>query len=129
MKQTTIRHLLTCLLLAGLALGACADPGEDGAASGGGPTASAPGSTVAPTTGPPGGGDRVTVSGVVREGVEPGCRLLAADGGPAYLLLGGDRDALRPGRRLEVAGRLAPKVLSYCQQGMPLQVTGVRSVG
>jgi hypothetical protein len=135
MKQTTIRQILAALLLAGLALGACADPDRGGAASGGGPAttapATAPTAAVPPTTGPavPEGGAPVTATGTVREGVEAGCRLLAADGGPAYLLVGGDRVALRPGARVEVEGRLAPGLVSTCQQGKPLRVTAVRPMG
>jgi hypothetical protein len=129
MKLTTVRQLLAALLLAGLALGACADPDRGGAA-GGGPatTATAPTAPTPPTTAPapPGGGASVTVTGTVHEGVEAGCRLLATDGGPAYLLVGGDRAALRPGARVRVQGRPAPGLVSTCQQGKPLQVTAVR---
>jgi hypothetical protein len=52
--------------------------------------------------------------------VEPGCLLL--DG---YLLVGGDRDQLRPGARVAVTGRVDSGLLSTCQQGVPLVVASV----
>ena len=76
------KHLrrLAGLLLAGLLLAACAEPDRGG----GGP---AQGATTVPTTrpgqvtGPARPSGKVTVTGTVRAGVEPGCRLLEADGG------------------------------------------------
>jgi hypothetical protein len=71
---------------------------------------------------------QVTVRGSVVAGVEAGCMLLKADDGQSYLLLGGDRTALASGGRMEVVGRLAVGVASYCQQGTPLQVSSVRKL-
>ncbi|MEU7756070.1 hypothetical protein AB0B57_28875 [Micromonospora sp. NPDC049101] len=59
-----------------------------------------------------------TLSGVVQGGVEPGCVLL--DG---YLLLGGPRDVLTPGARVEVSGRAEPGMMTTCQQGTPFVVS------
>ncbi|MEU8181878.1 hypothetical protein AB0B85_04730 [Micromonospora sp. NPDC049044] len=59
-----------------------------------------------------------TLSGVVRAGVEPKCVLL--DG---YLLLGGPRDVLTPGTRVEVTGRAEPGMMTTCQQGTPFVVS------
>ncbi|MEV4494812.1 hypothetical protein AB0J84_03800 [Micromonospora arborensis] len=93
------------------------------------PDPTAPPSTVgpAPTTSrtgpkpggpstPPGVGD-TTLSGTVQGGVEPNCVLL--DG---YLLLGGPRDVLKPGTRVEVTGRAEPGMMTTCQQGTPFVV-------
>lgn len=86
--------------------------------------------TIAPTTpsgvkspkpgGPstPPGVGATTLSGTLQGGVEPNCVLL--DG---YLLLGGPRDVLRPGARVEVTGRVEPGMMSTCQQGTPFVVT------
>ncbi|MFG2047118.1 hypothetical protein ACGFIW_06780 [Micromonospora sp. NPDC048935] len=59
-----------------------------------------------------------TLSGVVQGGVEPNCVLL--DG---YLLLGGPRDVLTPGARVEVTGRAEPGMMTTCQQGTPFVVS------
>ncbi|RQX18085.1 hypothetical protein DDE19_09280 [Micromonospora ureilytica] len=85
--------------------------------------------TIAPTTpsgvkspkpgGPstPPGVGATTLSGTLQGGVEPNCVLL--DG---YLLLGGPRDVLTPGARVEVTGRVEPGMMSTCQQGTPFVV-------
>ncbi|WP_406075027.1 hypothetical protein [Micromonospora sp. NBC_01638] len=92
------------------------------------PTASP--STVDPTppsgpkTGKPGGPStppgvgETTLSGTVQGGVEPNCVLL--DG---YLLLGGPRDVLMAGVRVEVIGRAEPGMMTTCQQGIPFVVS------
>ncbi|MEU7608660.1 hypothetical protein [Micromonospora sp. NPDC049204] len=59
-----------------------------------------------------------TVTGVVQSGVEPNCVLLGD-----YLLLGGPRDVLTPGARVEVTGRAEPDMMTTCQQGIPLVVS------
>jgi hypothetical protein len=62
-----------------------------------------------------------TLTGTVTAGVEPHCLLL--DG---YLLVGGDRAVIRAGARLTVTGRVAPDLVTTCQQGTPLVVTTAR---
>jgi hypothetical protein len=122
------RHVkpLAGLLLAGLLLVACAGPGRDGGGSTGG-------ATTVPTTlpdGPPATGPtpptgEVTLTGTVSAGVEPDCLLLDAENGGRYLLVGGERAELRPGRRVAVTGRVDRDLLSTCQQGEPLVVASI----
>jgi hypothetical protein len=66
--------------------------------------------------------------GQVEEGVEAGCLLLKADGGKAYLLVGGDRAVIRGGGRLEVVGEPQPGLMTTCQQGTPFAVAQVRRI-
>ncbi|MDG4807909.1 hypothetical protein O7634_14225 [Micromonospora sp. WMMD1120] len=82
------------------------------------PTPFTPGSPKpgGPST-PPGVG-ATSLSGTVQSGVEPNCVLL--DG---YLLIGGPRDVLKPGTRVEVTGRVEAGMMTTCQQGIPFVVT------
>jgi len=134
------RCALPALVLAAL-LAACADPDAGGAGSGGqaSPTSStATTTTSAPTTTgvqapstsrsePSRDAAKMVVRGTVREGVEPGCKLLEVDQVRRWLLVGGGKDAdkLVPGARVEVVGVHSPGQLSYCQQAEPLQVLSV----
>jgi len=132
MNRAKLLCLAAGLLLAVGAAG-CADPGRDEGGSGQGGGAAAP-STAAPTTTPPTTpptarpAGSVTVTGTVSRGVEPGCLLLDA-GGARYLLVGGERAELRPGRRLAVTGRVDRSLLSTCQQGEPLVVSSIEPAG
>jgi hypothetical protein len=144
MKQLSRRGALLGLVVAALMAG-CADPGGGGAGSGGqaSPTSTTAAVTTTTTGAPATSGarapstsrsdgsreqTRVVVRGTVREGVEPGCRLLEVDQARRWLLVGGGRDAdkLVPGARVEVVGVRASGLLSYCQQGRPLRVLSVR---
>jgi hypothetical protein len=140
------------LLVACLALGACA--GQDGSGDqAGGTTASQnqtgapvntpPDGTVdpavppagavppterQPTEWPPGGPGAsaapggATITGTVTSGVEPGCLLLGE-----YLLVGGPRDMIRSGAKLTVTGRVQPDLMTTCQQGTPFLVDSVKA--
>jgi hypothetical protein len=116
------------LLAAGLLLGACAGPDRDDSGPGQG------GATTVPTTLPGGApateptqpAGQVTLTGTVREGIEPGCLLLdASGGGRRYLLVGGERAELQAGARVEVTGRVENDLVSTCQQGIPLVVATI----
>jgi hypothetical protein len=117
------------LVVLALLLGACAGPDGQGAASGG----TSPQTTAPPTTGGPTGSTsreprdlvKVHVTGTVRQGVEPGCLILDT-GRERFLLLSQDKSKLTVGSRVEVTGVRASGRISYCQQGIPLEV---RSVG
>jgi hypothetical protein len=136
MRQTTVVRALAGLLLAVALLAACGDPdaGDGGAATGGsGPTTvpeTLPTAPTTPTTKPGSpGGSEITATGTLHDGVEPGCVLLRTDqGGGVYLLVGGDRNELRAGGRVQVTGRLVPDLLSTCQEGQPLRVSSIRPV-
>jgi hypothetical protein len=129
---TRLLRLVAGSLLAALLVAACAEPG-DGGGAGQGAATTAPATTVpATTTTVPGKrteptrtGGPVRVVGTVAEGVEPGCLLLEAEAGGSFLLVGGVRAQLRPGRRVTVTGRVDRSLLSTCQQGEPLVVTSI----
>jgi hypothetical protein len=127
MKRANHLSILIGLLLAGLVAAACAEPDRDdsGSAQGGATTVptTLPGNP--PVTKPANPAGEVTVTGTVREGVEPGCLLLDADGGTRYLLVGGERAELAPGSRVAVTGRVDRDLLSTCQQGEPLVVATI----
>ncbi|RJK96393.1 hypothetical protein [Vallicoccus soli] len=89
-----------------------------------GPTATPGGSETEDLTVPPAAGRGTTVTGTVEAGVEPGCLLLAPEGGgEAYLLLGGPARDVSPGARVRAVGTVETDLLSTCQQGTPFQVT------
>jgi hypothetical protein len=74
-------------------------------------------------------GADITIQGTVTAGVEIGCYILQTDDGRfSYLLLGGNRNTIMEGGRMEVTGRPAPNMASYCQQGTPFTVTSVRHI-
>jgi hypothetical protein len=136
MRPTTVLRPLAGLLVAVALLAACADrDAGNGAASGGSPTTTTPQTPpTAPTTAAPSpttapaSKHRLTATGTLRDGVEPGCLLLEADQGTVYLLVGGDRGKLAAGGRVQVTGLLAPDLLSTCQQGKPLLVSSIKPV-
>jgi hypothetical protein len=59
----------------------------------------------------------VTLVGVPHAGVEANCWLL-----DDYLLLGGDRELIASGERLEITGRPMQDVATTCQQGTPFEI-------
>jgi hypothetical protein len=72
--------------------------------------------------------NQMTVRGHIQAGVETGCMILNADGGAVYLLLGGDRQVINAGGRVEVVGEPQPGLMTTCQQGVPFQVAQVRAI-
>jgi len=126
LNRTRLLQLLAGCLLAGLLVAACAEPGDGDGGAGQGATTTTPATstTTAPTE-PTRTGGPVTVVGTVAAGVEPGCLLLEAEGGGSFLLVGGERAELRPGRRVAVTGRVDRSLLSTCQQGEPLVVASI----
>jgi hypothetical protein len=121
------KHLrgLAGLLLAGLLLVACAGPDGGGGAAQGPTTVPTTTPDDPPATGPAPPSGKVTLVGTVTAGVEPNCLLLDAENGGRYLLIGGERASLRPGRRVAVTGRVDRDLLSTCQQGEPLVVASI----
>jgi hypothetical protein len=126
MDRAKLLRSLPGLLLAGLLAAACAEPGRDDAGAGQG-GAAATSSTIVPEkrTEPTRPAVEVTVTGTVRAGVEPGCLLLEDQAGGRFLLVGGERAQLTPGRRVAVSGRVDRGLLSTCQQGEPLVVASI----
>jgi hypothetical protein len=127
MQRTKLLRTMPGLLLAGLLAAACAEPGRDDAGAGQGAAATTTTSTIVPDkrTEPTRPAVAVTVTGTVRAGVEPGCLLLEDQAGGRFLLVGGERAQLTPGRRVAVTGRIDRGLLSTCQQGEPLVVASI----
>ncbi|GAA2352296.1 hypothetical protein GCM10010170_042930 [Dactylosporangium salmoneum] len=66
----------------------------------------------------------ISVRGTLKDGVEPGCVLLATDA-KTYLLIGGDRAAMKSGQQVTVYGTPQPDLMTTCQQGTPFKVTKI----
>ncbi|GAB7039931.1 MULTISPECIES: hypothetical protein [Catenuloplanes] len=150
--MTMRRFFLVSVVVAGLAVTACASPASEpevpAAPAAPSSAAVAPPATVSPPvtvtpspdpllpsdpgiplpdmSGKPDKPLEITVTGQVTAGVEPGCRLIS-DGRTSYLLLGGDVNVAKVGARVTVTGTLGENVMSTCQQGTPLQVKSVRA--
>ncbi|GAA3300888.1 hypothetical protein Dvina_47630 [Dactylosporangium vinaceum] len=95
-------------------------------ASSGAPSPSVVVPTVRPSLGAGSVQPELAVRGTVKEGVEPGCVLLATDS-QTYLLVGGDKTALKTGATVTVHGRPEPDLMTTCQQGTPFRVTKVEN--
>lgn len=121
----------TRLLLTGFALVAlltgCAAPGTGSSATGDQPTPGASsvlptgGYTTAPPTKSPSSGQKITVTGTVVAGVEAKCLILKTDT-TNYQLLGGDPKVVHEDAHITVTGVIRTDVMSYCMQGVPLEV-------
>jgi len=122
--------LIVAAGLAGAGLAGCASTAEP---------VTAPPPSIAPSAAPPSaapsappslslGSARplISVRGTVKDGVEPGCVLLTSDT-QTYLLVGGDRAALRSGATVTVFGTPEPELMSTCMQGTPFRVSRVES--
>jgi hypothetical protein len=123
MNRTRLLPALAGLLLSGLLVAACAEPDGDGGGPAEGGATTVPSTSLTARPVQPAG--QLTVTGMVTDGVEANCLLLEADGGTRYLLVGGDRAALRAGARVRVTGRVDRGLLSTCQQGEPLVVASI----
>ena len=121
------------LLLSGCGDPTGTEPGSGGGEGGGATTVAptrpsgpaAPSTPVSPPVKPgkPGGSaSPITVDGVVETGVEPGCRVLTANGA-SYQVIGGE---VPVGVPVRITGVLQPGVLTTCQQGTPIRVTKVQ---
>jgi hypothetical protein len=123
------RIALVAAILATAALAGCATPQSPGEVG----TTVSPGGTVTTTPGEPlpssteglpdpsvtlSSGE-ITVTGIVREGVEEGCKLVEG-----YLLLGSP-SPVSVGQRVRVTGRVDLTIMTTCQQGTPLLVSSV----
>jgi hypothetical protein len=133
MNRSRLLRLASACLLAGLLVAGCAEPGDSGGAGQGAttmPTVTMPATTTTDPgrrTEPTRSGGPVTVVGTVAAGVEPGCLLLEGEAGGSFLLVGGERAELQPGRRVAVTGRVDRSLLSTCQQGEPLVVASIEA--
>ncbi|TDD55270.1 copper chaperone PCu(A)C [Saccharopolyspora elongata] len=68
-------------------------------------------------------GKEITVTGIVRAGQQPDCRLLTGEeDGRHYVLIDGDPAIVRPGATVVVRGRLEPDVPTHCAHGAVLRV-------
>jgi len=123
-----MRRALLSLPAAVLVLTGCQEtpPGTGSAATSTATSTALPG--VSPTsrapvpTSAPVGGKRLTVDGVVRAGVEPGCDILVGPAGH-YLLLGAK---VPKGVPVRVEGVVLTGVSTTCQQGTPFRVLDVQ---
>ena len=118
----TVRMVLAgCLLLAVTGCGVAGDT----PAGGSNPPTSATSSFTEDlsVTSPAGRGRVVTVRGVVEDGVEAGCLLLAEGEGPWVLV--GNTSGLAAGDTVTVRGTVANGMATTCQQGRPLWVDEV----
>jgi hypothetical protein len=122
-NHPVIGAVLTTVVAGGL-LAACGPTTNVGSG-----TPSPPSGSVSTTTSPPptattepsrSSPTPITVTGVPQPGVEAGCLLLEG-----YLLIGGDRVLLSPGRTVTVTGHPDTTLASICQQGTPLVVDHV----
>jgi hypothetical protein len=127
------------VVLAAAAMGGCASPDSTDSAgappsvavssAGSSASSSSPAgssaSSGAPVPSASIAGVPMTITGEIKDGVEPGCVLLNTSD-KSYLLIGGDRSALVSGKRLTVVGTVETGVMSTCQQGIPFRVTSIQ---
>ena len=138
MRRTPVLRLASVVGL-GVLLAGCgtaaeppADPGASTAVASESPTRTpTPGQTPTgpiATLSPAPGRDpleKVTVTGLLEEGVETGCLVIIDDeNGQVYNVTGADLPD-RIGERLTVTGTVDPDMVSYCQQGAIMLVDEV----
>jgi hypothetical protein len=119
------RGLLAALALSALLLAGCASDDGGGTPPAAAPSTPAPSVRVPPVPSRP-GGQVQRVVGRVEAGVEAGCKVLVADGGGGYLLIGGPAGVLTDGARVEVRGTVEEGLITTCQQGRPFKVISAK---
>jgi hypothetical protein len=147
-RVMVVRVMVVGVMVVGVMVAAGCGQGQIGSGQPGagvtpGPSATSPSATVTPgatdavtfgsdtifgTSRTGGTMSQMTVRGHIQAGVEAGCMILNADGGAVYLLLGGDRQVINAGGRVEVVGEPQPGLMTTCQQGIPFQVAQVRTI-
>jgi hypothetical protein len=66
--------------------------------------------------------------GQMIESVEVSCRIMRADDGETYELVGLPDELARPGTRVEVRGHVADDLMSFCMQGTIFKVSSARRI-
>ena len=119
--------LVAVVAVLGLLGTGCAQPLDGNPARSTG--SASPTGSAAPT-GPVPSGPVLTLDGVARRGVEPGCTVFDAGEHGLYLLLGAggrtpDQKAIPLGVPLRLRGVRVDQFVSYCQQGTPVEIVDV----
>lgn len=126
MNRTRALWLVGVALLAAVASG-CAQPGAR-PGTGGSVTSTPFPHFSMPATGKPGAsGPEITVTGVMRAGVEGKCMVLVTPGGEQYQLLNADPSVAVEGVRLTVKGRVTHGIATTCMQGTTFTISQVVS--
>ncbi|MEV6306716.1 hypothetical protein AB0M02_45475 [Actinoplanes sp. NPDC051861] len=122
----TRRSVVPAALLLALVAG-CANSNDiDAGAPAPAPESASPGPTAElPTASAPAG--PTTITGTVRQGVEPGC-LLLKDGSGDYLLIFKDdamEKSVKVGSEITATGKTESGMMTTCMQGSPFVVSSV----
>lgn len=81
-----------------------------------------------PSTGKPAASEpEITITGVMRAGVEGKCMVLVTPGGEQYQLLNADPSVAVEGVRLTVKGRVTHGIATTCMQGTTFTISQVVS--
>lgn len=136
-RPSVSRPLLALAVAVALAGAGCAaHSGSPGHVVVSSPTSTTSGTSTTNPTGSPDptasapSGPTLTLDGVARHGVEPGCTVLAATDHKLYLLLGAggrtpDQTAVPLGVPVRVRAVRVDQLVSYCQQGTPVEIVDI----